>query len=243
VESKQRVERPQVVAVAHPVLNDAQFMKQLSEYQEHLQQFKAEGKCGAICMNANPFTNGHLFLVESASRAVDHLFIFVAEENRSIFSFSDRYQLILEGTAAFKNVTVIRGGIFVGSFVTFPEYYDREVKKDITLLPSLDLEVFVQYLCPVLNITVRFIGTEPICSVTNQYNAQLKAILPRKGVNVVEIPRKEIGGKVISASYVRQIVKNWTEKGFEARDLDILKSFVPPSTLEYLRRRFAQPNE
>jgi [citrate (pro-3S)-lyase] ligase len=133
-------------------------------------------------MNATPFTNDHLYMVEMASHSVDHVFILVAEENRSIFSFAERYQLILEGTAHFPNVTVIRGGIFVGSFITFPEYYDREVKKDITLMPSLDLQIFLQYICPVLNITVRFIGAELIRPVTNQYCTQLKSIVPKNGI-------------------------------------------------------------
>jgi [citrate (pro-3S)-lyase] ligase len=215
-------------------------MKQLAEYQKYLSGFKREGKCGAICMNANPFTNGHLFLVETASKSVDHVFILVAEENRSIFSFSERWQLILEGTAHFQNVTVIRGGIFVGSFITFPEYYDREVKKDIQLLPSLDLQVFLQYICPVLNITVRFIGTEPICSVTNQYCAQLKSILPKHGVEVVEIGRKETTEKVISASYVRQIVKKWKSQGYNEEDVAALRDLVPPSTLAFLQGPFLQ---
>jgi [citrate (pro-3S)-lyase] ligase len=192
-------------------------------------------------MNANPFTNGHRFLVESASRAVDHLFILVAEENRSIFSFKQRFQLILEGTAEFSNVTVIRGGIFVGSFVTFPEYYDREVKKDLKLLPSLDIQVFVQHICPVLNITVRFIGTEPICALTNQYNGQLKAILPKNGIEVVEFPRKETGEKVISASYVRQIVKKWKDNEGGDADLPILRSLVPTTTLRFLESEFGIP--
>jgi [citrate (pro-3S)-lyase] ligase len=238
IETKRKSGRKQLVE--HPVLSDAQFMKQLTEYQEYLSQFKKEGKCGAICMNANPFTNGHLFLVETASKSVDHLFILVAEENRSIFTFEERWKLILEGTANFQNVTVIRGGIFVGSFITFPEYYDREVQKDIQLLPSLDLQVFLQHICPVLNITVRFIGTEPICSITNQYCNQLKAILPKNGVEVMEITRKETSEKVISASYVREIVKKWKSQGQKEEDVAFLRELVPPSTLAFLQGPFLQ---
>lgn len=46
----------------------------------------------------------------------------------------------------------------------------------------------------------RFVGTEPFCQVTSAYNREMKRILPEYGIEVVEIPRKQLDGLEISAS-------------------------------------------
>ena len=227
------------IVSAHPVLKDSQFMSQLEKYKQYLATFKKEGVCGGICMNANPFTNGHRYLVETAAKQVDHLFILVAEENRTMFPFKDRFQMIKDGVAHLPNVTIIRGGIFVGSIITFPEYYDREVKKDMKILPSLDLLIFAEHICPVLGITKRFVGTEPLCPITSQYNVQLREILPKKGIELIEIPRKEIGEKVVSASYVRAILKQWEEKNYSECDIERMKELVPKTTFDHISQEFS----
>ena len=51
-------------------------------------------KIGAIVMNCNPFTLGHRYLVEYAASQVEHLYIFAIEEDKSIFPFVDRFELI-----------------------------------------------------------------------------------------------------------------------------------------------------
>lgn len=228
-----------LIVASHPVLKDEQFMKQLEEYKLQISKYRQEGKCGGICMNANPFTNGHRFLVESAASQVDHLFIFVSEENRTFFPYRDRLQMIKAGTKDLKKVTVIPGGIFVGSIITFPEYYDREVKKEMKILPSLDLLIFAEHLCPTLNITVRFVGTEPLCPVTSQYNEQLKKILPEKGIQLVEFQRKQNGSEVVSASYVREFIKRWQKGEYKVGDLEHFKQLVPPTTFEHIEEMYS----
>ncbi len=37
------------------------------------------------------FTNGHRYLVETASKENDHVYVFVVSEDVSIFSFSERF--------------------------------------------------------------------------------------------------------------------------------------------------------
>jgi len=49
---------------------------------------------GAIVVNANPFTLGHRYLIETASRQVDRLLIFVVENDVSRFPFQDRFRLV-----------------------------------------------------------------------------------------------------------------------------------------------------
>lgn len=229
------------MATVHPVLKDSVFMEQLEEYKAYLATFRNDKAkvCGGICMNANPFTYGHRFLVESAASQVDQLYIFVAQENKTMFPFEDRFEMIKAGVADLKNVTVIRGGIFVGSVITFPEYYDREARKNMKILPSLDLMIFADYLAPVFNITKRFVGTEPLCPITSQYNKQLREILPKKGIELIEFKRKEVGDKVVSASYVRSILKQWENGDYSEADVTRLKELVPPTTFKHLQSEFA----
>lgn len=80
---------------------------------------------GSIVVNCNPFTNGHLKLIEYAAKQVDYLYVFVVEEDSSYFSFKDRMYLVKENTKHIKNVIVNASGRFIISKVTFPAYFDQ----------------------------------------------------------------------------------------------------------------------
>ena len=77
----------------------------------------------ALVMNCNPFTLGHRYIVETASKENENVIIFVVEEDKSVFPFKTRYRLIKEGTKDLKNVTVIPAGEYVISSATFPNYF------------------------------------------------------------------------------------------------------------------------
>lgn len=62
--------------------------------------------------------------------------------------------------------------------------------------------------------------------VTRSYNESMKEILPRYGIEVDEIKRKETEGGVISASRVR--------RALQTRDFDLIRKLVPDTTYEYL---------
>jgi [citrate (pro-3S)-lyase] ligase len=55
----------------------------------------------------------------------------------------------------------------------------------------------------------------------------MKEILPSFGIEVTEIPRLETGGKPVSASRVRELLK--------AGDLEGIRELVPPTTFEGLK--------
>ena len=189
----------------------------------------SEGKpenCGAIVMNCNPFTLGHKYLIETASKQVDHLYILAVEEDRSVFKFNDRIEMMRRGTADLPNVEVIPSGKFVIPSLTFPEYFEKSEKPDATVDTSMDLEIFGRYIAPALKIRTRFVGEEPIDMVTNQYNRSMEENLPKYGIRLVEIPRKESGNAVISASRVRKLLG---EKKY-----DEVKKIVPLTTYDYL---------
>ena len=181
---------------------------------------------GAIVMNCNPFTNGHRYLVERAAASVDKLILFVVEEDRSDFTFADRLSLVSQGIADIANVVVVRSGKFIISTVTFPLYFEK-YNPDMTRFDAaLDLDFFCLYIAPALGITVRFVGTEPNCRVTEEYNRQMALKLPEHGIRLDVIERLERGGKPISASEVRQL---WA-----AGEKAAVRGLVPDVTYEYL---------
>lgn len=191
------------------------------------------GETGAIVMNCNPLTNGHLYLIKKASEEVDTLLVFVVQEDKSFFPFQDRLYLVKEGTAELHNVIVVPSGEFILSNNTFPGYFHKESlnnSAECKIDASADITLFADVIAPELGISKRFVGNEPIDKVTNQYNQCMKEILPMRGINVVEIKRKEYSQSPISASQVRKLIK---EKRFE--DIEAL---VPKCTMQYIKEHF-----
>lgn len=180
----------------------------------------------AIVMNCNPFTLGHKFLIEEAAKASEEVLIFIVEENKSLFPFDVRYELVKEGVSYLKNVKVIPGGEYIISSATFPSYFLREEGVKLKAYTELDAGIFGKYFCKVFNITKRFVGEEPYCGVTNEYNNALKKILPEYGVEVAVIERKSYDQSAISASRVRQLIKEGK--------MEYLKNILPEVTLKFL---------
>lgn len=185
------------------------------------------GNIGALVMNCNPFTLGHRYLIETASKECDHLYVFVVSENKSRFSADDRLNMVKLGTANMPGVTVLSTGPYLVSSTTFPTYFLKEKEKIGQIQCLLDIEIFTKYFAPKFSITRRYVGTEPLSIVTNQYNMALKEHLPKQGIALKEIPRLEIAGVPISASAVRKLID---EKKTEA-----VKALVPETTFNYLK--------
>lgn len=162
---------------------------------------------GAIVMNANPFTLGHRALVEYAAAHCDVLHLFVVEEDRSLFPTAARFRLVEEGTAELANVRVHLSGPYMISSATFPTYFLKDGESAAALQSELDVTLFASAIAPVLHITRRFAGEEPLDPVTSIYNSVMARILPRCGIEFVTIPRLALGGAPISASCVRALMR------------------------------------
>lgn len=184
------------------------------------------GTIGAAVMNCNPFTKGHRYLIETAAKECDRLYIFVLSEDKSEFSAKDRLEMVKLGTADLPNVTVLTTGPYLISSATFPTYFlkDRDNAEQVHCL--LDIEIFCKYFVPKFGIQCRFVGTEPLSAMTDQYNCALKTHLPEKGITVREIPRLELEGTPISASAVRRCMQNG--------DLQTLQRLLPETTWNYI---------
>lgn len=198
----------------------------ITEFLRTLPKAEVRGKIGSIVANCNPFTLGHRYLIETASRQCDHLYVFVLSEDKSQFSFADRMEMVKLGTADLKNVTVLPTGPYLISAATFPTYFLKEGAQADSAQCKLDCAVFADRFAPHFGITCRFVGTEPNCPVTAAYNKAIKKILPENGISVTEIPRKEALGAPISASTVRALLQN--------KDYHTLQKLVPATTYDYL---------
>lgn len=172
-----------------------------------------------------------------AAKQVDLLYIFVVQEDKSFFKFEDRFWLVKKGVEDLENVVVIPSGRYIISSDTFSDYFDKEnkTKYDFNIDTSTDVRLFCEYVAPILGITVRFVGTEPLDYVTNVYNNALQETLPQYGIELKVIDRKEKDGDVISASRVRKLLQ---EKEFER-----IKKLVPKSTYEFLISRYKEKVE
>lgn len=201
----------------------------LGQYLEMLKRAKrASLQAGAIVMHANPFTRGHLHLIETALQTCDTVYVFVLSEYRSPFSPEVRQSLVEQGTQHLKNVVVLPTNDYMVSSATFPTYFLDGPDEAIDAQAKLDATLFKTYIAPTLAISHRFVGEEPYSHATNRYNAQLKQVFAEAPV-LVEIPRLEHAGEPISASRVRRLLA--------AGDLDTTRFLVPETTYRFLTTR------
>ena len=201
-------------------------------YIEHLKQFTRPDSDvkGAVVMNCNPFTNGHRYLIEAALAEVDLLYLFLLEEDKSFFSFEDRLRLVKEGTADLNNIVVIPGGNYIISSITFPGYFTKEDNANQSVDPTVDVQIFGQFIAPALGISIRFAGTEPTCQTTRQYNETMRNLLPIYNLKFKEFERLMTEELPVSASIVRDYIK---QKNFTP-----IKSLVPESTHSFIEERY-----
>ncbi len=197
---------------------------------------------GAVVVNCNPFTLGHRRLIEYAAARSPSLYVLVVEEDRSLFPFRVRLELVERGTADIPNVVVLAGGPYVISSATFPTYFVRpseaKAARAIELHAALDLAIFRGRIAPALGITDRYVGSEPYCATTSVYNRIMEETLPAPGgdgrpVLVHELPRLEAEGAPVSASKVRALIRSGYLEG--------VRPLVPDTTWSWLTSPEAAP--
>lgn len=203
----------------------------IERYCRSLQALRRPGKrIGSMVINANPFTLGHRYLGEQAAKRSDWLHLFVVREDASFFPFRTRLELVRAGVAHLTNVTVHEGSPYIISRATFPAYFLKETSKVQQAWSEIDALIFRDYIAPALGVTQRFIGSEPFCAVTRQYNQTLHALLAAR-VEVVEIPRLTgADGDAISASEVRRLLKT--------QQFSRIREIVPETTFAHLNAHY-----
>ena len=202
------------------------YLNELNKTKLNNKNINNPKKIAAIVMNANPFTLGHQYLIEKASKENDILHLFIVSEDKSVVPFNIRKQLIKEGTAHLNNILYHDTGPYIISSATFPSYFQKDEKDVIESHANLDIEIFVK-IAKVLDINVRYIGQEPFSLVTGIYNQIMEKKLPENGIKCIVVSRREnLDGKgVISASEVRNEIKNG--------NIEKIKNMVPECTYKF----------
>ena len=202
-------------------------MNGLAQYLDGLRrEYVAGSRIAAIVMNANPFTNGHRYLVEKAARENDVVHLFVLSEDLSHYPGSVRLALVKAGIAPLKNVHVHPTGDYIISAATFPSYFLREDDDVTTIQARLDARIFKEHIAPALGITKRYVGHEPYSAATAIYNEALQQeFTGSPQLEIVE--RLRADGAYISASRVRELIASG--------NLDAVRPLVPPTTFAYLQ--------
>jgi len=196
--------------------------------KEHLRDIKSKlhitpGKTGAIVMNCNPVTLGHLYLIETCAKENDQVIIFLVEEDQSIFPYETRFALLKAATSHINNLNIIPSTPYIISSATFPTYFLKELNDVSRLFMELDVSIFSKYFIPLFDIDYRYVGEEPLDPNTNAYNQCLMQTL---GNQLKIIKRLESDSVTISASLVRKLARN--------NQFEDLKFLVPQTTYDFL---------
>lgn len=190
----------------------------------------------AIVMNANPFTRGHRYLIERALEGSELLHLFMVSEDSSLIPFSVRKMLIEEGCKDLERIIFHDSGPYIISSATFPAYFQRDAEEVILSQARLDLEVFTS-IAGALGISKRIVGDEPSSMVTALYNRTMQTALPDRGIGCEIIKRLEIAGEPISASRVRQLLRDGdTESLCELLQESGCSFFTSPSAEPIIKR-------
>lgn len=197
-------------------------------FAKYCGELKANSPAGervaGIVMHANPFTLGHLHLVERAAAENDVVHLFLLSEEAGPIPFAVRKKLVQAGVAHLPNVVLHDSGPYIISSATFPSYFLKDGDAVIRAQAALDLQVFGT-IARTLGIGRRYVGREPNSHVTALYNTVMGEALPGMGVECIEIPRLTSGGRIISASAVRQAIHDG--------ELDAVRDFLPPASYAF----------
>ena len=185
---------------------------------------KSAESIAALVMNANPFTNGHLYLVEKAAAENDVLHLFMVSEDASLIPYSARRKLIMEATSHLPNICYHNSGPYIISNATFPSYFQKDESSVITGHAQLDLTIF-KLISEALHINRRYVGEEPTSQVTGIYNKIMAEELPKSDIECIIVPRLGFNNSPVSASTVRQAIHDGR--------IDSIKPLVPETTYRF----------
>ena len=188
----------------------------LARYCARLRSLRRPGRSGVIVMNANPFTLGHRYLIEQASRQVDTLYVIPVKEDVSYFPYAERSAMIQTalsqpGASWASRVVVLPGSDYVISAATFPTYFLKDLSDAAETQMALDLDLYGRWIAPALDASVRFVGSEPCDALTARYNELMPGavVIPRletpgqAGGDASVMPGPDRASCALSASQVR----------------------------------------
>lgn len=216
----------------HPVIRTSRCLlmeNRRGGFEKFLDEIeKPQGQpVGCVVANCDPFTVGHRRLIEAAARDCAWVHVFILSEDRGMFTAGERFEMAREGLVDIPNVLVHPTGPYMVSSSTFPTYFIKDKARTGEIHCELDVRLFAERIAPALSITRRYVGTEPVCGVTAEYNRTMKKLLPEYGIDLIEIERYAVSGEIVSASRIRSLISE--------KRMDALEGLLPASTLIHLR--------
>jgi len=194
-------------------------------------------KVASVVINANPFTNGHRFLIETASKNNQLVYVFVLNQEASLFRTDERIDLVKMGVQDLSNVVVVSGGAYVISYLTFPAYFLKSNDTAIDYQTTLDVRLFKNKIASALGINSRYVGSEPLSYTTNLYNNKLISELnPEIAVHVIQRKQVEDGLGIISARTVREAIGKGDEVVWQKMVPETTQLFISNNLLELQQR-------
>lgn len=184
---------------------------------------------GCIVANCDPFTMGHRRLIEAAAKDCAWVHVFILSQDRGMFTADERFAMAQEGLADLENVLVHPTGPYMVSSATFPTYFIKDKTRSGEIHCELDVRLFAEKIAPALSIARRYVGTEPSCAVTAQYNRRMKELLPAYGIEVIELERFAASGQIISASRIRSLIRE--------NNMEALEGLLPQSSIRRIQSR------
>ena len=171
------------------------------------------------------------FVISSDARRAEsrNLVIIPVKEDASRFAYTERLAMLRAGAGELADV--VEGSDYQISAATFPTYFLKNLSDAAETQMRLDIDLFGRHIAPALGARVRFVGTEPADPLTARYNALLKELLPKYGVQLVEIPRLTIE-RPVTATEVRALLDEGRFKEASA--------LTPASTWPYLLAELAE---
>lgn len=209
------------------------YLKIITEETKKEKELKSENKngmyIGAVVANCNPFTLGHRYLIEKAAKQCKWLHVFILSEEQQFLTSQERFELVREGTKDIPNIILHQTSDYLISPAVFPTYFIKEKAKAYTINCMLDIQIFQKYIAKELGINRRYVGSEPNCSITSQYNECLKEILPLYDIVVTEFQRMKVNERTISASVVRS--------AFESGKIEEIANMISETTMNILKNK------
>lgn len=186
---------------------------------------------GCVVLNGNPFTYGHLRLVEHVASRHKIALVFVLEEEGSYFTFRERYAMAYLALKSLDNVFVLPSTKYMVSCATFPGYFLKSVDETTEEYALYDASLFDKYFMPGLGIRKRYVGSET-SDYMKIYNDALKRVL---GDRLEIVPRYARNGELVSAGKVRELINSG--KTEDALD------FIPRNNHALVRGMILSKNE
>ena len=203
------------------------------EIRQYLVQHAAlarPGRNAAVLTDADPFTLGHLRLVERAAGEADTVVVFVRADGPHWLPLSVRLELARQSVARIASAVVTDTGPYRLPVDRFPGYFLRPGDDANQIRIGLEEHLFGRHIAKPFQIRARVVGVDPLQPDGRSYHQMIQPHLARWDIRLLEVGPDDIpAGQWISPRQARE----------DLRDSDghVLAQALPAPVLDYLQRQ------